>query len=102
MPKVTIQKQCSLQANDVFHRVKNLLDNDPDLRKLDPSFKCQFNESALSGNATGKMFKADMSVKSISTGTEVTIIVDLPLALTLAKGMVEKTLSKKLESTLAG
>jgi hypothetical protein len=101
MPKVVIKKQTQASAQDAFARVKNMLSDDKDLKKLDPSYKCNFNDSTLSGTASGKMFKADMVVRNQGGGCEVEITVDLPLALTLAKGMVQKTLEKKLSDSLA-
>jgi hypothetical protein len=101
MPSVKIEKQTSLSASDSFKRISNLLSNDKDLRKLDPKFQAEFNEQALSGTANGSMFKAKMSVKPAGGGSTVELIVDLPLTLALMKGMVEKTLHKKLEEALA-
>lgn len=101
MPSVKIERQCSLAANDTFKRVSDLLTNDKDLRKLDPSFKADFNPASMSGTATGSMFKANMNVKEVGGGSKVEVVVDLPFHLALMKGMVEKTLAKKLEEALA-
>jgi hypothetical protein len=101
MPKVSIKKQTSTPAADAYNKVKGMLSDDKDLKKLDPSYKCTFNDSGLTGSASGKMFKADMTIKNQGAGCEVEIIVDLPLALSLVKGMVQKTLQKKLDDSLA-
>lgn len=101
MPKVIVKKTTSIDAQNAFSRVKSFLSSDKDLKKLDPSYGCTFNETSLSGTATGKLFKAAMTVKPDGTGCQVEIIVDLPLTLALAKGMVEKTLQKKLDDSLA-
>jgi hypothetical protein len=101
MPSVKIEKQTKLSAADSFKRISELLSNDKDLRKLDPKYKAEFNSSTLSGQADGSMFKAKMSVKDAGGGSKVEITVDLPFHLALVKGMVEKTLSKKLEEALA-
>lgn len=100
MPKLTIQKKSALTPADAFKKVKAVLNDDKDLRKLDPSYKCDFDEAKMSGSANGKMFKAEMKVSNQSAGSQVEIVVDLPLALTLVKGMVAKTLQKKLDETL--
>ncbi len=100
MPKVTIKHQSSVPAAEAFSKVKGFLANDTDLKKLDAGYQCQFDDSALTGVATGKMFKANMTVKGQSAGSEVEIIVDLPLALSLLKGQVEKILAKKLRDSL--
>lgn len=101
MPKVTISKQSKSSAQMAFSKVKSVLENDQELKKLDPSFACTFNDSAMTGVANGKLFKANMSVKSQKEGSQVEIIVDLPLALALAKGLVEKTLRRKLDESLS-
>lgn len=100
MPKVTIKKQSSTTAADAYNLVKSMLNDDRDLKKLDPAYKCTFNDANFTGSANGKMFKADMTVKSEGSGCAVEIIVDLPLALSLAKGLVQKTLQKKLDESL--
>jgi len=101
MPSVKIEKQCKLSPDDSFKRISELLTNDKDLRKLDAKYKADFNPATRSGSADGSMFKAKMNVKEADGGSKVEIIVDLPFHLALAKGMVEKTLSKKLEEVLA-
>lgn len=101
MPKVVIKKQSKKNMSETYMKVKVWLAEDKDLAKLDPSYKCQFDDANLMGQAAGKMFKAHMTVKSHSDGSEVEIVIDLPFALTLAKGLVEKTISKKLDESLA-
>ena len=101
MPSVKIEKQCNLSSDDSFKRISDLLTNDRDLRKLDAKYKADFNASTRSGTAEGSMFKAKLAVKDAPGGSKVEIVVDLPFHLALAKGMVEKTLSKKLEEALA-
>ena len=101
MPKISVKKSSSLPAEDIFTKVKGFLSNDEDLRKLDPAFQCTFDEAKLTGRASGKMFKADMTISKEAKGSTVEIIVDLPITLSLVKGMIEKTLQKKLDKHLA-
>ena len=101
MPKVVITKNSTKTAAETFSKVKNILMDDKDLKKLDPGYKCQFNDAEMNGTATGKMFKATMTVKNSGASCEVEIVVDLPLALALAKGIVKSTLEKKLNESLA-
>jgi len=101
MPSVKIEAQSQRSAADSFKRISELLSNDKDLRKLDPKYKADFNPATMSGSADGSMFKAKLSVKEDAGGSKVEITVDLPFHLALAKGMVQKTLSKKLEEALA-
>jgi hypothetical protein len=55
----------------------------------------------MSGTAQGSMFKAKLNVKENAGGSTVAVTVDLPMTLMLMKGMVEKTLQKKLDEALS-
>jgi hypothetical protein len=101
MPSLKVEKQTSLNANDSFKRISDLLSNDKDLKKLDSKYKAQFDAGTRSGVAEGSMFKAKLNVTEAGAGSKVVVTVDLPLTLMLMKGMVEKTLTKKLEEALA-
>jgi hypothetical protein len=101
MPSIKVEKQSELSANDSFKRISDLLSNDKDLRKLDAKYKCEFNAKDMTGVADGSMFKAKMNVKEEKGGSKVEITVDLPFHLAMVKGMVQKTLQKKLEEALS-
>lgn len=100
MPKLKVETQTKLSANDAFNKIRHLLENDKDLRKMDSSYVCQFNESGLTGTAKGSKFDAEMKVKNTSSGSVVEIEVSLPLILTPVKGVVQSTLQKKLDRAL--
>lgn len=101
MPSIKIEKQVNKPASETFKRISDLLSNDKDLRKLDAKYKADFNPATMSGTAEGSMFKANLNVKESSGGSTVAVTVDLPMTLMLMKGMVEKTLQKKLDEALA-
>jgi hypothetical protein len=101
MPSFKVQKSSSQTAQETFKKISDLLSNDKDLRKLDAKYAAQFDKDSLSGKAEGSMFKAQMNVLSEGAGSKVEIVVDLPFHLALVKGMVEKTLQKKLDEVLA-
>jgi hypothetical protein len=101
MPSIKIEKQTNKSAADSFKCISDLLSNDKDLRKLDAKYKADFDPKNMSGTAEGSMFKAKLNVKESSGGSKVEVVVDLPFHLALAKGMVEKTLQKKLDEALA-
>lgn len=101
MPSVTIQKTVPRTPSESFERISKLLETDKDLRKLDSKYNCEFDSASLSGKAEGQHFKARMKINPSGEGSQVEIIVDLPFHLALIKGMVEKTLSKKLDEVLA-
>ena len=90
-----------MPANEVFEKVTKLLENDAELKKLDSSYSCEFDQSSLSGTAKGKLFKAKMNIQDQGDSSKVTIEVDLPITLALAKGLVQKTLQKKLDDSLS-
>lgn len=101
MPSLKIAKETSLSANDSFQRITKLLETDKDLRKLDSKYQCEFDAQTLSGSANGQHFKAQMKVTAAGAGSHVEVSVELPFHLALVKGMVEKTLSKKLDEVLS-
>jgi hypothetical protein len=101
MPSLKIAKDSSLSAQDTFQRISHLLETDKDLRKLDSKLECEFDPKTLTGTAGGTHFKAQMKVTAAGSGSKVEVSVDLPFHLALVKGMVEKTLSQKLDQVLS-
>lgn len=101
MPKFTVETQSNQQPNDAFNKIKSMLSNDADLKKMDSSYTCNFNDSQMTGTAKGSKFSAALSVQASGGGSKVKIDVDLPLMLTPVKGIVQSTLQKKLEKALA-
>lgn len=100
MPSVKVSAQTNLPPQECFGRVTQMLEKDAELRKLDPKYSCNFDSGSLSGTAEGSQFKAKMKVLPQGTGSEVEIQVELPFHLALVKGLVQKTLEKKLNSSL--
>ena len=100
MPTVKIEKSCGLSREEAYKRVKLLLETDKDLKKMDPSCQFSFNDSAATGSAKGAMFSADMKVGQTGDMSVVTIEVQLPILLSMAKGAVQTTLEKKLNLAL--
>ncbi|NQZ01176.1 MAG: hypothetical protein HRT45_10975 [Bdellovibrionales bacterium] len=100
MPKVTVTRATSLSAKETYEKITNMLETDKELNKLDPGYKCDFDSGSLSGSAVGKQFKAKMQIKSKGDGSEVELNVDLPMTLTLVKGLVKSTLQKKVDALL--
>lgn len=101
MPKVKVESKSGLTQADAYSRVKNLLQNDKDIRKMDPSCEFTFDDAAHSGTAKGSMFKAELAVSAAGSGSNVTVEIDLPIMLMAVKGMVQSTLEKKLTTALA-
>ncbi len=101
MPKFKVESASKHSAQDTYQKIKSFLENDRDLRKMDSSYVCNFNDSSLSGSAKGSKFEAAVKVAGAGSGANVEIEVSLPLMLTPLKGVVQSTLQKKLESALA-
>ncbi len=101
MPKVKVESNTGLDQAEAYTRIKSLLENDADLRKMDSSCKFTFNDAGKTGSGKGSKFSAEMKVSGNGTGSNVMIEVDLPLMLTPIKGMVQSTLEKKLQKALA-
>lgn len=101
MPKFKVETTSKHSAQDTYQKIKSLLENDRDLRKMDSSYVCNFNDSGLAGTAKGSKFEAAMKVAGTGSGASVEIEVSLPLLLSPLKGVVQSTLQKKLESVLA-
>jgi hypothetical protein len=101
MPKVKVESLSKHSAQDTFKKVRAMLEDDRDLKKMDPGYTCRFDEGALSGSAKGGKFEAAMKISPSNKGAKVEIEVSLPLLLTPVKGVVQSTLQKKLDSALA-
>lgn len=100
MPTVKINKTSNLSPQDCFTKVTDLLTNDKELQKLDPGYETNFDSGNLTGTAKGKQFKANMNIKPEGDGSALELVVDLPFHLGLVKGLVQKTLEKKVDSLL--
>ena len=101
MPTVKITKSTPKPPDEAFKKISDLLENDTELRKLDPKYVCEFESSSHSGTAKGSQFKANMKVLPSGGGSDVEINIELPFHLGLIKGLVSKTLEKKLDEALS-
>jgi hypothetical protein len=101
MPKVVVSKTTSLPPDEAFKKVQDFLERDPELKRLDPKISYSFDPKGRQGSAKGSLFSAQMKVQDQGNGCHVEIAVDLPLALMMVKGLVTKTLEKKLQEHLA-
>ena len=100
MPKFKVEKTTQLEAKESFDKIKTFLSSDPDLKMLDSSYQCQFQDDQLTGSAKGQKFNANLLVTKEGPQSKVEITVDLPLMLMPFKGLVENTLNKKLAQLL--
>lgn len=100
MPKVNIDYKSPLKAEETFQKVKDFLSTDESIKKIDSGIQADFNDSSLSGDLKGSKFKAQMNVKEAGEGSDVSIVVDLPMLLGAFKGQVKSTIEKKLSKVL--
>jgi hypothetical protein len=100
MPKVNIDYKSPLQAEETFSKVKDFLDNDESIKKIDKGIQANYDDSSMSGDLKGSKFKAKMNVSPAGEGSEVSIVVDLPMLLGAFKGQVKTTIEKKLNKLL--
>jgi hypothetical protein len=100
MPKINVEHSSDLSPADAFDKLKTFFQNDADIRRLDPKLQCTFQDTSMTGQATGSQFKADLSVKEKSAGSIVAVIVDLPFILTPLKGKIQDTIQRKLAKHL--
>ncbi len=100
MPKVNIDYNSPLEAQETYDKVKNFLANDESIRKIDSSITADFNDANKSGDLKGSKFKARMSVQEAGDQSKVSIEVDLPMLLGAFKGQVKSTIESKLNKVL--
>ncbi|MCB0394609.1 MAG: polyhydroxyalkanoic acid system family protein [Bdellovibrionales bacterium] len=100
MPKINIDKSSKHSLDETYARIKKVMADDPDLKKLDSSYQCEFDDSQKTIDAKGKTFKAQVKIDGADSDAKVSVVVDLPLMFMPFKGVVETTLSKKLEKAL--
>ncbi len=101
MPKFKVECDSKHSIKDTFGKVKNFLDNDAEIKKLDPAVKITYNEQQMTGTAKGSKFDAEIKVLSKDSGAKVEIEVSLPMLLTPVKGMVQASIQKKLATALS-
>jgi hypothetical protein len=101
MPKIKFETTSALTPKDTFGKIKSFFTSDVDLRKLDPNYQCQFDDTKLAGTAKGSKFDAAVSVHPDNTGSRVQIEINIPLMLSPFKGFVEKTVQQKLGALIS-
>lgn len=100
MPKFTIEHQSSHKPEETYAKIKEFLNNDQEIRRFDSKLECTFSDKDMTAKMKGSQFKADMKIAKADTGSQVNVVVDLPLMLTPFKGKIQETLQKKLTKYL--
>ena len=101
MPSVNIVRKTSYNAEDSFQIVAEVLSTDPDLKKLDPKFKFELDPETRTGEAEGTLFKAKVRVADHGNdGSTIELSVEFPITMMAFKGMIERSLQKKIDEAL--
>jgi hypothetical protein len=100
MPKINLKLPSTHSAKETFEKVKDLFENDSDLKKMDSSYVCQFQDADYSGTAKGTKFSAKMKIDESGSASEVAVDIEIPFMLSPFKGVIKDTLEKKLGKTL--
>jgi hypothetical protein len=95
MPKVNVDVNSKLNAQDTFAKIKTFFGKDSEILKFDAQMTSSFDDSQLSGTAKGSKFAADIKVNSQGN-----IAVEVPFLLSAFKGQIKSTIEKKLSSML--
>ncbi|MCE3010068.1 MAG: polyhydroxyalkanoic acid system family protein [Proteobacteria bacterium] len=100
MPKLSIDHSVAINSTDALQKIKAFFESDQDLKKLDPKLHCEFDSSGK-GKISGSQFKAEIVVKAKGSGSEINVMIDLPLMLTPFKGKIQEMVQKKLAKFLS-
>jgi hypothetical protein len=101
MPKFKVETPSSLTAKETFGKIKTFLETADDLKKIDASIVCTFEEARLKGLAKGKQFKAEIEILDGQPTCLVSVEVEIPLLLSPLKGKIQESLQRKLKKALA-
>ncbi len=101
MPKISFDHTSNQEPDKVFSVIKEFLNNPDEIKKFDASLKCDFDESSRSAKIKGSQFKGDFKVEPLSSGSKVSVLLDIPLLLLPLKGKIQETLTRKLTKYLS-
>ena len=97
MPKIRVDKQHSLSAEDVIQRVDDYLVKLRDEKMKSMDFNFDWNGDQSKASIKGKGFKGEVTL----AGNKVGIFLDLSMMLTPFKGKVEESMKRGLDKYLS-
>ena len=100
MAKFTINHDVKQPVDKAFTTVQKILSKGDELKKYDPKIICTFDDASKTCNIKGSQFKADLKVDSKGDGSQIVVVVDLPLLLMPFKGKISESLVKLFEKHL--
>lgn len=99
MPKVKIQKNFSVQAEQLFAAVKEVLTTDKELKALEPNLEIcdeRITTESLSAQVKGSKITGQFCISPQGDSSSIDIDIKLPLMLAPLKGLVQKKIEEKL------
>lgn len=100
MPKFTVEHPTSSDTHATFVKLKDFFTTGTEIKKIDPKVECSFDEQKQTCSLKGSQFKAEVTISPTTTGSNVSITIDLPLLLSPFKGKVSEGLQKMLKKHL--
>ena len=100
MPKFNVEHLSGVNAQDAFEKLKIFLNSPNDISKLDSEIACQFDDQKLTATMTGSQFKAQINVRSQTSGSKTVVVVDIPLLLLPFKSKIQETLERQFKKHL--
>lgn len=97
MPQVKFEKQISLSSQDAFEKLKDLLSNTSELKKIDPDLVLTIQDDKKCVLAKGKKINGEVVVQE-DGADQSTILVDLNIPWTYApfKSIITSKLEEKI------
>ncbi len=101
MSKFKFDLPAPIDSATAYSKVKNLLNGENDFKKFDPHVSCTFDDASKKCDVKGSQFSATLQVSGKdANSSQVSIEVELPLALSLFKGKIKDALEKNLTKIL--
>lgn len=96
MPQVKFEKQISLDSDLTFTKVKDLISNAGELKKVDPSLGFEVLEDQKTIQATGQKISGQITVTPAGEQSTVTIDLNIPWSFAPFKGLIQTKLEEKI------
>ena len=101
MAKIKFEVPAPLDSATAYSKIKKLLSGENDFKKFDSKVSCTFDESSKSIKINGSQFQADLQVLgNAADSSQVSVEVEIPLALALFKGKIKDTIESNIKKIL--
>jgi hypothetical protein len=101
MAKLKFDLAAPLDSAETYKRVKNFVAGENDFKKFDPKVSYSFDDPSNKCVIKGSQFDAVLCVQSKGEkSSQISIEVEVPMALALFKGKIKDILEKNLKKIL--